>query len=90
MKDKYYMEEVDVAEAIANTSCSPDDPQNNCVAGQTRTKDNTKRLAVTAIASEMRGEEGITKCASTGVRGNFATLARQLPPASVNASGSFD
>ena len=29
-----------------------------------------------------------TKC--TSVRGNFATLARQLPPASVTAICSFD
>ena len=32
----------------------------------------------------------VTKCATTGVLGNFATLARQLPPASDAASCSFD
>ena len=60
IKDKDHPEEVDEAEVIANSSCSPDDqdPQNNCVARQMRTKETTKRLAVTAIALEMRGGGG--------------------------------
>ena len=32
--------------AVANTSSGLDDPQNNCVTGQTGTTDNTKMLAV--------------------------------------------
>jgi hypothetical protein len=58
VKDKAYMENVDVPGAVANTSSSnygPEDPQNNCMAGQTGTKDNTKMLAVTTIASERGG-----------------------------------
>ena len=55
VKDKAYMEDVDVPGAVANNSSNnygPEDPQNNCMAGKTGTKDNTKMLAVTAIASE--------------------------------------
>ena len=58
VKDKAYMENIDVPGAVANTSSSnygPEDPQNNCMAGKTGTKDDTKRLAVTAIASERGG-----------------------------------
>ena len=53
--DKAYMENVDVQGAVAYTSSSndgPEDPQQNCKMGKTGTKDDTKRLAVTAIASE--------------------------------------
>jgi hypothetical protein len=91
VKDEAYTENVDVPGAVANTSSGPDDPQNDCVTGQTGTKDDTKMLAVTAIASETEGgPEGITKCASTCGPSIFATLARQLPPASATAASSFD
>ena len=49
VKDKAYMENIDVPGAVANTSSSnygPEDPQNNCMAGKTGTKDDTKRLAM--------------------------------------------
>ena len=58
VKDKAYMENVDVLGAVDNTSSSnhgPEDPQSNCMAGKTGTKDTTKMLAVTPIASERRG-----------------------------------
>ena len=58
VEDKAYMDKVDVPEAVANTSSSydgPEDPQNNCVTGKRGTKDDTKRLAVTAITSERVG-----------------------------------
>ena len=58
VKDKAYMENVDVPGAVANTSSSndgPEDPQNNCMTDKTGTKDDTKRLDVTAIASERGG-----------------------------------
>jgi hypothetical protein len=55
---KTYMENVVVPRAVANTSSGnddPDDPQHNCMMGKTGTKDDTKRLAVTAITSERGG-----------------------------------
>jgi hypothetical protein len=61
VKDKTYTNNIDVPGVVANTNSNnhgPKDGQNNCMAGKTRTKDNTKRLAVTAIASERRGAGG--------------------------------
>jgi hypothetical protein len=58
VKDKAYMENVDVPGAVANTGFSnygPEDQQNNCMEGMTGTEDDTKRLAVTTIASERGG-----------------------------------
>jgi hypothetical protein len=55
MKDEAYTEKVDVPGAVTNTSSGPDDPQNNCVTGQTGNKDVTKRLAVPTTASERGG-----------------------------------
>ena len=55
------MKNVDVPGAVTNTGSSnygPEDAQNNCMAGETGTKDNTKRLAVTTITSERRGAGG--------------------------------
>jgi hypothetical protein len=49
------MENVNVSGAVANTGSSnygPEEPQNNSMTG---TEDNTKRLAVIAIASERGG-----------------------------------
>jgi hypothetical protein len=61
VKDKTYTNNVDVPGAVVNTDSNnhgPKDGQNNCMAGKTR----TRRLAVTAIASESEGgPEGITK-----------------------------
>jgi hypothetical protein len=61
VKDKTYTNDVDVPGAVANTNSNnhgPKDGQNNCMAGKTRTNDNTKRLAMTAIASGRRGAGG--------------------------------
>jgi hypothetical protein len=55
VKDEAYTEKVDESRADANTSSGPDDPQYNCVTGQTGTKDVTKMLAMTTIASERGG-----------------------------------
>jgi hypothetical protein len=45
-KDEADTENADVPGAVANTSSGLDDPQNNCVTGQTGTTDDTKMLAV--------------------------------------------
>jgi hypothetical protein len=61
VKDKTYTDNVDVPGAVANTDSNnhgPEDGQNNCMAGKMGTKDNTERLAVTAISSERRGAGG--------------------------------
>ena len=53
VKDKTYTNNIDVPGAVANTNSNnqdPEDGQNNVMAGRTGTMDNTKRLAVTAIA----------------------------------------
>jgi hypothetical protein len=46
VKDEADRENVDVPGAVANTSSGLDDPQNNCVTGQTGTTDDTKMLAM--------------------------------------------
>ena len=55
---KTYMENVVVPGTVANSSSAydgPDDPQHNCMMGKEGAKDNTKRIAVTAITSERGG-----------------------------------
>jgi hypothetical protein len=60
VKDKANMENIDVPRTVANTSSidyGSEDPKNTYVTGETGTKEDTKRLAVTAITSE-RGDGG--------------------------------
>jgi hypothetical protein len=53
--------------------------------------DDKDQMKVKMVPFATEGEEGITKCPSTCVPGNFATLAKlQQLPASANAACSFD
>ena len=64
--------------------------RHDCVTHKTRIKETrTKRLAVTVIASELKGEEGIAECATTGVI-LPRSLDSFLQPASPPADQSTD